>query len=76
MGFLIWFHVVTEKEYSYELRMPVTEITLQDGLTLSKKPPDSLLVAVTATGKQLLRKNGARTAFVLTPASSMLAGTK
>lgn len=56
LGFLIWFHVVTEKEYSYELRMPVTGITLKDGLTLSKKPPDSLLVAVAATGKQLLRK--------------------
>lgn len=56
MGFLIWLHVVTEKEYSYELKMPVTEIALKDGLTLSKKPPDSLLVAVSATGKQLLRE--------------------
>ena len=56
LGFLIWFHVVTEKEYSYELKMPVTGITLKEGLTLSKKPPDSLLVSVSATGKQLLRK--------------------
>lgn len=55
MALLIWLHVATEKIYTYQLQLPITEITLKEGLTLSKEPPDSLLVAVTATGKQLLR---------------------
>jgi YbbR domain-containing protein len=56
MALVIWVHVATEKTYNYELKMPITDITLKDGLTLSKAPPDSLLVAVSATGKQLLRR--------------------
>ena len=57
MGLLVWFHVATEKTYNYELRLPVTEIMLGDELSLSEAPPDSLLVSVSATGKQLLRRN-------------------
>ncbi|MFZ5981074.1 MAG: YbbR-like domain-containing protein [Candidatus Zixiibacteriota bacterium] len=60
IGFLIWFHVITEKEYSYELKLPVSDYVLKKGLTLSKKPPDSLLVSVSATGKQLLRERWRR----------------
>lgn len=60
IGFLIWFHVVTEKEYSYELKLPVSDIILKEGLTLSKKPPDTLLVSVSATGKQLMREKWRR----------------
>jgi len=56
MGFLVWLHVATEKTYNYELWIPVTEIALKDSLTLSKPPPESLLVDVSATGKLLLRK--------------------
>jgi len=56
MGFLVWFHVITEKTYNYELNMPVTEIALKDSLTLAKPPPDSLLVTVSANGKDLMRK--------------------
>jgi YbbR domain-containing protein len=56
MGFLVWLHVATEKTYNYELWIPVTEIALKDSLTLSEPPPDSLLVDVSATGKQLLRE--------------------
>jgi YbbR domain-containing protein len=56
MGLLIWIHVATEKTYNYELSLPVTEITLKDNLSLSKEPLDSLLVAVSGTGKQLLRR--------------------
>ena len=56
MGLLLWFHVVTEKRYNYELTLPVTEIALKDDLTLSRFPPDSIMVVVSATGKQLLRK--------------------
>ena len=56
LGLLIWLHVATEKTYTHQLMLPVTEITLMDSLTLSSDPPDSLMVSVSATGKYLLRK--------------------
>ena len=56
MGLLLWVHVATEKTYNYDLRLPITEIMLKPGLALAKEPPDSLMVAVSATGKQLLRR--------------------
>ncbi len=56
LGLLVWFHVATEKTYNYDLKLPVSEITLQEGLALSKEPPDSIGVAVSATGKKLLRR--------------------
>lgn len=56
LGLLIWLHVATEKQYSYQLYLPVTEVSLNDSLTLAERPPDSLLVSVSGTGKQLLRK--------------------
>ena len=55
LGLMVWVHVATEKTYNYEFQLPVTEITLNDGLALSQPPPDSLVVLVTASGKQLLR---------------------
>ena len=55
IGLLIWFHVATEKTYNYELKLPVREVDLKDSLTLAANPPDSLLVTVSAKGKQLLR---------------------
>lgn len=64
IGVLVWFHVVTEKHYSYEVKLPVTEVDLRDELTLSTLPPDSVLVQVSAKGKQLVqsawRENGVR----------------
>jgi len=56
LGLMVWVHVATEKTYNYEFLLPVTEITLNDGLALSKPPPESLVVVVSATGKQLLRR--------------------
>ena len=56
MGLLIWFHVATDKTYNYELYLPLVQIDLTDSLTLTKNPPDSFLVSVSAKGKQLLRK--------------------
>ena len=56
MALLIWVHVATEKTYNYELQMPISEITLKEGLTLAEAPPDSIVVAVSARGKQLLRQ--------------------
>ncbi len=55
-GLLLWFHVATEKNYTYQLYLPVSEIILEKGLTLNSSPPDSLMVTVSATGKQLMRK--------------------
>ncbi len=55
-GLLLWFHVATEKNYIYQLYLPVSEIILESGLTLSSSPPDSLMVTVSASGKQLIRK--------------------
>ncbi|MBD3257717.1 hypothetical protein GF377_04735 [candidate division GN15 bacterium] len=55
MGLILWIHVATEKTYNYDLRLPITEVMVKPGLALSKEPPDSLLVTVSADGKQLLR---------------------
>ncbi len=55
IGLLIWFHVATEKTYNYEVKLPVEEVDLKDSLTLAANPPESLLVTVSAKGKQLLR---------------------
>ncbi len=55
IGLLLWFHVATDKVYEYDIRLPVTVILLSDSLTLSESPPDSILVTVSAVGKQLLR---------------------
>jgi YbbR domain-containing protein len=55
LGFLVWVHVATNQTYTHEITLPVTEISLDDGLALAEPPPDSVRAAVSATGKQLLR---------------------
>jgi YbbR domain-containing protein len=60
LGLLLWFHVATEKEYHHEVTLPVTGVLLTEELTLSREPPDSLMVAVSASGKQLLRQGWQR----------------
>jgi YbbR domain-containing protein len=56
LGFLVWVHVATNQMYNHEVTLPVTEISLGDGLALTDPPPDSVRAAVSATGKQLLRR--------------------
>lgn len=56
LAFLVWVHVATEKTYTYEFRLPITEIALGEDLALSTSPPESLVVNITGTGKQLLRQ--------------------
>ena len=56
LGLLVWVHVATEKTYNYEFRLPVAEVTLAEGLALSAEPPESLLVLISASGKQLFRQ--------------------
>jgi hypothetical protein len=60
LGLLLWFHVATDKEYSFELKLPLTDVLLDSGLTLSQFPPDSLRVVVRASGKLLLRNRWRR----------------
>ncbi len=60
MGLVLWFHVATEKEYNHEITLPVNEILLDESLTLANLPPDSITIAVAATGKQLLRSKWQR----------------
>ncbi len=55
-GILLWFHVATEKSYTYRLALPLAHIVLAEGFTLAEMPADSIEVAVSATGKQLLRR--------------------
>ncbi|MEW6412034.1 MAG: CdaR family protein [Candidatus Zixiibacteriota bacterium] len=56
LGIFLWFHVATEKIYNYQLMLPVEEIVLDPELSLWQPPPESLMVVVSATGKQLLRQ--------------------
>jgi YbbR domain-containing protein len=56
LGLLLWFHVATEKIYTYQLDLPITEIILDENLTLANNPPVEVMVTVSATGKQLMRK--------------------
>lgn len=74
LGFLVWLHVATEKPYTYELRLPVTEVALKERLVLADPPPDSILVAVSATGKQLLRQSWRRNGLRIN-ATQFQAGT-
>lgn len=60
LGLLLWFHVATEKDYHNEVTLPVSEVLLAEDLTLSREPPDSLTVSVSASGKQLLRQGWRR----------------
>ena len=89
MGILLWFHVATEKQYTYQLRLPVCEIALKKDLSLISDPVDSLDVIVSASGKKLLRKkwrkNGIRISATgfdagrhsldLNPSNAFLAGS-
>jgi YbbR domain-containing protein len=56
LGLFLWFHVATEKVYNYQFQLPVEEVTLEPELALLEPPPGSLMVVVSATGKQLLRQ--------------------
>ena len=57
VGLLVWFHVVTEKTYTYEVTLPVTDVDLRDDLTLATLPPDSIEIIVSAKGKQLVQNS-------------------
>lgn len=55
LAVLLWFNVVTDKDYEYSLTLPVTAIDLPAGLALRAPIPDSITLKVLARGKKLLR---------------------
>lgn len=55
LGLLLWFHVATEKVYTYQVRLPLNIINLGQDLALVRYPVDSLTVVVSASGKRLGR---------------------
>jgi len=73
LGFLLWFHVATERRYDHELTLPLAEISLDQSLTLAETPPDSVTIVVSASGKKLLRQKWQRQGLRLT-ASQFAAG--
>lgn len=64
LAILLWFNVVTNKEYEHELMLPVTAVDFPVGLGPVNPLPDSLPVRVLAEGKKLLsgdwKKSGLR----------------
>lgn len=57
LAILLWFNVITEKQYEYEIRLPVTSVELPAGLSAVTPFPESLSVKVLAEGKKLLRSD-------------------
>ena len=55
LALLLWAHVATDKTYVVEATLPVTSVIPAKGMALLEPPPDSLLVQISATGKNLLR---------------------
>jgi hypothetical protein len=55
LAVLLWFHVVSKKQYEYSLTLPVTEFDLPAGIGPVSGFPDSLTVQVMADGKGLMR---------------------
>lgn len=52
---LVWFFVITEDQYSYELTVPIRIINLKSGKIIKNDYPKSARIVVLAPGKHLLR---------------------
>lgn len=57
LAILLWFNVITEKQYEYELKLPISDFELPSTLVPVTPLPESLSVKVLAEGKQLLRSD-------------------
>lgn len=55
LAVLLWFHVVSKKQYEYDVTLPVTQYDLPPGIGPVSGFPDSLTVRVLADGKRLMR---------------------
>ena len=60
LAILLWFYVVSQKDYEYELTLPVTEVDYPAGLGLVEGMPDSLSIKIFAEGQKLLSNNWKR----------------
>ena len=57
LAVLLWFNVVSKKQYEANLTLPVTEVDCPPGLTPVSGVPRSLAVKVMAEGRKLLRSD-------------------
>ena len=57
LAILLWFNVVSKKQYEADLTLPVTEVDCPPGLTPVTGVPRSLAVKVMAEGRKLLRSD-------------------
>lgn len=57
LAVLLWFHVVSKKQYEYDITLPVTQFDLPTGVGPVSGFPDSLAVRVLADGKRLMRND-------------------
>lgn len=51
---VVWFHVVTEKNYEQVFAISLTFKNIKDNLIFAEAPPESVKVAIRGTGKELL----------------------
>jgi len=51
---VVWFHVITEKNYEQIFTIPLTFKNLKDNLIFVEAPPKSVKVSIRGTGKELL----------------------
>jgi hypothetical protein len=52
---IIWFHVVTERSYETQVKVPIKWKTLSEGIVVTKEPPGSVEVRIRGKGKELVR---------------------
>ena len=57
LAVFLWFNVITQKQYEYELTLKVTDVELPASLGAVTPFPDSLTIQVMAEGKKLLRSD-------------------
>jgi YbbR domain-containing protein len=55
LAFLLWVHVVTNREYEHSVALPLEIVGIQDELLLVSNPPAECEVRIRGNGKQLLR---------------------
>lgn len=54
ISLVLWFLVATEKEYDYQIKVPLTVIRLAQGKTLREKIPEYAVIEVRGKGRSLI----------------------
>ncbi|MCK5127264.1 MAG: hypothetical protein KAR42_13500 [candidate division Zixibacteria bacterium] len=57
LAVLLWLNVITDKQYEYDITLPIASIDLPQGLASIMTLPDSLSVTIMATGKKIWRSD-------------------